>query len=157
MTYFVFIRLYYIKNGLEVASKSFKEIEQIYLLEFIENDEKLLIIGKGLKKEGPIFAIWDLYNTGKVESIEIDNFPITIMENYGTHLARSSGNILQIGDDGKVSSVLKEIEKEMIRQRLMANNWNQRRTAADLGMAKSTLHDRIRAYGIKRPDEPQSI
>uniref|UniRef100_U9UIS9 Ion transport domain-containing protein n=1 Tax=Rhizophagus irregularis (strain DAOM 181602 / DAOM 197198 / MUCL 43194) TaxID=747089 RepID=U9UIS9_RHIID len=43
------IRLYYIKNGLEVAFKSFKEIERIYLLEFIENDEKLLIIGKEQK------------------------------------------------------------------------------------------------------------
>ncbi|PKC00604.1 hypothetical protein RhiirA5_458558 [Rhizophagus irregularis] len=107
------IRLYYIKNGLEVALKSFKEIERIYLLEFIENDEKLLIIGKGPKKEGLIFAIWDLYNTGKVELIEIDDFPTIIIENFGTHLARASGNILHIGNNGKVSSVLKKIEKEL--------------------------------------------
>lgn len=44
--------------------------------------------------------------------------------------------------------VIKEIEKQMIIKRLIANNGNQRRTAADLGMPKSTLHDRIRTYQI---------
>ncbi len=46
-------------------------------------------------------------------------------------------------------SVIKEIELEMIKSRLRANRGNQRRTAADLNMAKSTLSDRIRHYGIK--------
>lgn len=45
-------------------------------------------------------------------------------------------------------SLIREIENEMIRARLLANGGNQRRTAVDLGMPKSTLHDRIRAYGI---------
>ncbi len=45
-------------------------------------------------------------------------------------------------------SVIKEIEYEMIRTRLIANNGNQRKTAMDLGMAKSTLNDRIKGYGI---------
>lgn len=45
-------------------------------------------------------------------------------------------------------SVIKEIELEMIKTRLRANRGNQRRTAADLNMAKSTLSDRIRHYGI---------
>jgi DNA-binding NtrC family response regulator len=45
-------------------------------------------------------------------------------------------------------SVIKEIEFEMIRNRLIANRGNQRKTAADLGMPKSTLHDRIKIYGI---------
>lgn len=45
-------------------------------------------------------------------------------------------------------SVIKEIEIEMIRSRLIANRGNQRKTAADLGLPKSTLHDRIRDYGI---------
>lgn len=45
-------------------------------------------------------------------------------------------------------SVIKEIEFEMIRNRLIANRGNQRKTAADLGMPKSTLHDRIKVYGI---------
>lgn len=45
-------------------------------------------------------------------------------------------------------SVIKEIEAEMIKSRLIANHGNQRRTAVDLGMAKSTLHDRLKYYGI---------
>jgi DNA-binding NtrC family response regulator len=45
-------------------------------------------------------------------------------------------------------SLIKEIEREMIIQRLIANKGNQRRTAADLGVPKSTLHDRIRTYQI---------
>jgi hypothetical protein len=38
-------------------------------------------------------------------------FPIK--ENFGTRLARTSGNILQIDDDGKVSSVLKKVDKKI--------------------------------------------
>ena len=45
-------------------------------------------------------------------------------------------------------SIIKEIEFEMIKTRLIANHGNQRRTAMDLGIPKSTLHDRIRSYGI---------
>jgi DNA-binding NtrC family response regulator len=45
-------------------------------------------------------------------------------------------------------SVIKEIEAEMIKSRLIANRGNQRKTAVDLGMPKSTLHDRIKTYGI---------
>ena len=44
--------------------------------------------------------------------------------------------------------VIQEIERQMIIKRLRANQGNQRRTANDLGLPKSTLHDRIRTYGI---------
>ncbi|MNT59390.1 Nitrogen assimilation regulatory protein [compost metagenome] len=44
--------------------------------------------------------------------------------------------------------VMKEIEKQMILKRLAANRGNQKRTAADLGMPKSTLHDRLKYYNI---------
>lgn len=49
-------------------------------------------------------------------------------------------------------SVIKEIELEMIKSRLRANHGNQRRTAADLNMAKSTLNDRIRGFKINIKD-----
>lgn len=49
--------------------------------------------------------------------------------------------------------VIKEIEKQMILKRLVANRGNQRRTATDLGMPKSTLHDRLKAYQI----DPRAI
>lgn len=45
-------------------------------------------------------------------------------------------------------SVIREIEKQMILKRLEANHGNQKLTALDLGIPKSTLHDRIRNYQI---------
>lgn len=45
-------------------------------------------------------------------------------------------------------SVIKEIEKQMILKRLTVNKGNQKLTAKDLGMPKSTLHDRIKTYNI---------
>lgn len=50
--------------------------------------------------------------------------------------------------DSNQMSVIREIEKQMILKRLAANQGNQKRTAVDLGMPKSTLHDRIRHYNI---------
>jgi len=98
------------ENGLQVIIKIFNEIEEIHLLEFFNSDEKLLIIGKD-HQEGLKFIVWDLCNTGKVElPIKLDNFP---MENLGTRLVRTPGNILQINDDGTVSSVLKKVENEL--------------------------------------------
>jgi DNA-binding NtrC family response regulator len=47
------------------------------------------------------------------------------------------------------SSVIKDLEQEIIRKRLIANKGNQRQTALDLGIPKSTLHDRLKTYGIK--------
>ena len=43
---------------------------------------------------------------------------------------------------------IKEVEKGMIVESLLQNGGNQRRTADQLGMPKSTLHDRIKSYGI---------
>jgi hypothetical protein len=100
-----FIRLYYMENGLQVASKKFDEIKRIHLLEFVDSDEKLLILGE-CPKGNMIFVIWDLFNTGKVELTSLDNFTIT-------RLARTSGNILQIDENGKVSSVLKRVEEKL--------------------------------------------
>ncbi len=64
------------------------------------------------------------------------------MSHMGQHLnysAQSNSNSL---------SVIKEIEKQMILKRLAANQGNQKLTASDLGMPKSTLHDRIKTYRI---------
>lgn len=62
-------------------------------------------------------------------------------------LSRSAGGLGR-GTDGDGHSVLKEIEKQMIIRQLTFNLGNQRQTAIDLGMPKSTLNDRIRVYGI---------
>ncbi|UZO23169.1 uncharacterized protein OCT59_015513 [Rhizophagus irregularis] len=99
------VKLYYMENGLQIASKRFDEIKKIHLLEFIDSDEKLLILGE-CPKGVMISLVWDLYNTGKVEISRLDNCPIT-------RLARTSGNILLIEDNGKVSSVLKKVEENL--------------------------------------------
>lgn len=53
-----------------------------------------------------------------------------------------------VGITNQSRNLIKEIELEMIVSRLRANRGNQRQTAVDLGIPKSTLHDRIKAYGI---------
>ncbi|RIA86143.1 hypothetical protein C1645_829709 [Glomus cerebriforme] len=118
------IKMYFMENGLEVASKKFDKIykidktdemckiEKIHLLEFIESDERLLIIGSDSEDQNKNLKllVWDMYNTGKVEkAIKLDNF-ITL-ENLTTCLARTSGNILQIDNTGKVTSILKKVDK----------------------------------------------
>ncbi len=45
-------------------------------------------------------------------------------------------------------SIIKEIEKQMIIKRMSANRGSQKQTAKDLGMPKSTLHDRLKAYNL---------
>ena len=50
------------------------------------------------------------------------------------------------------ASIIKELEREIIVRRLIANHGNQRQTAKDLGIPKSTLHDRIKNYSIDLED-----
>lgn len=64
-----------------------------------------------------------------------------------SRLANNSYETQTGGNQGTLP-VIQEIEKQMILKRLRANKGNQRRTAQDLGLPKSTLHDRIRWYGI---------
>src|ERR1051325_11300606 len=95
------------ENGLQVASKKFDEIEEINSLEFIDNDEKLLVVGKSKDSDEMMLIIWDLY-TGGPEMKE--NFPI--VNGRFDCLARTSGNVLLVDENGKVTSVLKKIELE---------------------------------------------
>ena len=50
-------------------------------------------------------------------------------------------------------NILKQIERGLLLQRLVENDWNQRKTAKDLGMPKSTLNDQIKRYGISKPSD----
>jgi DNA-binding NtrC family response regulator len=43
---------------------------------------------------------------------------------------------------------IKGVEKQMIMEKLAAYHGNQRKTAMELGIPKSTLHDRLRSYQI---------
>lgn len=56
-------------------------------------------------------------------------------------------------DSSERLPIIKEVERQMIIKSLITNHGNQRRAAVDLGMPKSTLHDRIRTYQI----DPRSL
>ena len=70
-----------------------------------------------------------------------------IIDPYSLKQSMIAGQPAPVMVSGQLS-VIKEIEKQMIIKRLAANHGNQRRTASDLGMPKSTLHDRLRIYNI---------
>src|SRR6266498_4118287 len=109
-TFYLFTRIYFMENGLEISSRKFEEIRKIYLVEFIDSDEKLLLIGSDPhNKKNLKVIIWDLYNTHKVETIQLENLNFTT-QNISTRLASTSGNLLQVDDEGKVTSILKLIE-----------------------------------------------
>ena len=69
-------------------------------------------------------------------------------------LLRNSINLATAQDqtERKQVSVLKEVERQIILRKLEANSGNQKRTALDLGMPKSTLNDRLRQYNINPRD-----
>lgn len=52
----------------------------------------------------------------------------------------------------KVPIGLKDLERRLIFDCLAKNHGNQRKTAQDLGIPKSTLHDRVKNYGINIDD-----
>lgn len=66
-------------------------------------------------------------------AVEIESFGLIQIPNSPSH---------------RRTNVIKEIEKQIIQKRLLMNAGNQRKTAEDLGIPRSTLNDRIRAYKI---------
>lgn len=79
----------------------------------------------------------------------IEEKHIDILLNKKERLAHAPTGVSYAGsNETQQLSVIKEIERQMILKRLAANQGNQKRTAVDLGMPKSTLHDRIKNYNI---------
>lgn len=84
-----------------------------------------------------------LYPKQYIEEKHLDS-----LLNRKERLAHAQTGVSYSTGESNQMSVIKEIEKQMILKRLAANQGNQKRTAIDLGMPKSTLHDRIRHYNI---------
>ncbi|CAB5370448.1 unnamed protein product [Rhizophagus irregularis] len=116
------VKMYFMENGLEAISKKFDEIEKIHLIEFIERDRKLLVIGNSASEEKKLkLIIWNMYNVGEIETMmELDDF-LTI-DNLGTRLARTSGNLLQVDNEGNVKSILKRLDKLLKQQQETEDN-----------------------------------
>lgn len=65
-----------------------------------------------------------------------------------TYLVQTATSYLQPSNAPQTASIIREIEKQMILKRLAANHGSQKLTAQDLGIPKSTLHDKIKNYRI---------
>jgi two-component system, NtrC family, nitrogen regulation response regulator NtrX len=52
--------------------------------------------------------------------------------------------------DRSLRGFLQEMERELILARLEQNDWNISRAAASLGLERTSLHKKIKAYGIQR-------
>jgi hypothetical protein len=138
------------ENGLEIASKKFDQLEKIYLLEFIDDDEKLLIIGKGSGQDSVQvkLIIWDIYNTGKeIESKTLEKLPIDD-DRLCTRLARTSGYLLLVDDEENVTSVLKKVNNELKQDQ-------SKETDGDLDKKQSDKQQQDQS-DKKQPDKQQS-
>src|SRR5215216_4274830 len=91
------------EHGSRIASKSFEKfnIHIIHLIEFINSDEKLLLIVSDSTKDLKIM-IWDIYDTDKVDIITLEGLT---SQNLSTCFTSSSGNILHVNNEGKVISI----------------------------------------------------
>ena len=57
--------------------------------------------------------------------------------------------VLERNDFEEAPKTLKDYEKEKLLLELERNNWNKTKTAEQLGIAKTTLFEKIRKYGLK--------
>jgi PAS domain S-box-containing protein len=67
------------------------------------------------------------------------------------HLAPET--VVARGEPRAAPGSLTEVEARFIVAELERNNWNRRATARQLGIDKSTLYRKIRAFGIKLPNQ----
>ncbi len=82
------------------------------------------------------------------QSINPEDIPLILNEPEKVEPTKGLEDLIQSQNKGTLGggSLIKQFEKEMILERLAANKGNQRQTARELGIAKSTLNDRIKAY-----------
>jgi two-component system response regulator HydG len=65
------------------------------------------------------------------------------MRERTTHEFDATANLTQT-----FTKTLKDVERERIVRELKRQNWNKKATAKVLGIAKSTLHEKLKRYGI---------
>jgi DNA-binding NtrC family response regulator len=80
----------------------------------------------------------------RVMASDLESLIDILPEDFGVSVSKIS----PLGPEPLSGNVIKDLERALIERRLQINNGNQRKTAADLGLPKSTLHDRIKTYQI---------
>lgn len=74
-------------------------------------------------------------------------------EQVGRMLISQKIELPEIKQSRLTREMIRQIERSLLLERLVANDWNQRQTAKDLGMPKSTLHDQLRRFKIQKPSD----
>lgn len=86
-----------------------------------------------------------LYQAKTIEPEDVDK----IIDENKLKIPKSLDELIKTKSNSEPQPILKQVEKEIIIERLIANKGNQRQTAKELGIAKSTLHDKVKAYRLE--------
>ncbi|RHZ79985.1 hypothetical protein Glove_139g299 [Diversispora epigaea] len=116
------ITLYFMENGLEIATKQLegqRGIYKIVAINFIDDDSKLLIVLEEKEVEilrRQIFVVWDLFTTFENSIRQIDYSETQPLKMDITHrLMNSHGKIFAVRDSGNILSVLDHKDVALIR------------------------------------------
>ncbi|CAI2171670.1 19816_t:CDS:10 [Funneliformis geosporum] len=102
------ITIYLMENSLEISTQCFPHIERILLLDFINEDESLLIIAQEKENSPPLIIIWDLFSyMDNAIRVLRDTKKLFPFQQY--RLVRNCGTILLIDNsDGSVIPILND-------------------------------------------------
>ncbi|GBC02578.1 hypothetical protein RclHR1_00470008 [Rhizophagus clarus] len=99
------ITIYLIENSLEISTQSFPRVERILSVDFINDDESLFIVAQEKENLIPLIIIWDLFSYMD-NAIRVLQDATKLFSSGDYKLVRSCGNIIFVGSDGSVTSVL---------------------------------------------------
>ncbi|CAG8653493.1 8318_t:CDS:10 [Dentiscutata erythropus] len=109
------ITIYLMENTLEIVTKIFPNLYRINSIDFIHNDEKLLLVGEEEKNSGSselitVIVIWDLFSTNDNDIrtfYDTENLiPAKLQESFHK-FSSASGTIVCVNEDtGNVISIV---------------------------------------------------
>ncbi|CAB4414228.1 unnamed protein product [Rhizophagus irregularis] len=99
------ITIYLIENSLEISTQSFPRVERIVSVDFINDDESLIIVAQEKESLIPLIIVWDLFSYMD-NAIRILQDATELFSSGSYKLVRSCGNIILAGSDGSVTSLL---------------------------------------------------
>jgi two-component system nitrogen regulation response regulator NtrX len=81
------------------------------------------------------------------EVIELQHLPASVLESYDPVTA------ISVLDQANFKEAKIQFEKEYLRKKLAEYNWNISKTAGAIGIERSHLHRKLKAYGIEQKKE----
>lgn len=81
------------------------------------------------------------------EVIELQHLPASFLESYDPVTA------INVLDQANFKEAKIQFEKEYLRKKLAEHNWNISKTAGAIGIERSHLHRKLKAYGIEQKKE----